>query len=436
MLHEKGAAQGAKAPVFKENYSVEQQTGKKSKRGRDATGRRNQAGKLSFVNLEMDVYPPGVGKRQCIEQRQQYAWRLIEGRAVYVCYHIYDLAGSVDLPEVAGLRNSRSEYGIEIILTVAFLHYWIGISLDHVCEVMEFFTGLKLSKSQANSLLEQLSRDWEQEYEVIAELLALQLVLYVDETAWQVGNQSCYTWAFSSVLYVLFRCGVGRGKKEAQAIVGAAFGGIGVSDDYGAYKHLFAEHQLCWAHLLRKAIQLMLQHPNEPSYREFFNDLYEIYQQAVRWQKDERLTTGRGQNVEQLKERVSQLCTRADAAIDQDAMPTHEQTFIRLQNELINGLECLFVFVQYPQVESTNNRSERNLRREAEVRKGGRTSKTPAGAERRSIIMTVLATLNTRFEKFTLQHLLDELARWAEMGISRFQLELSGMTFANPPPIS
>jgi hypothetical protein len=93
------------------------------------------------------------------------------------------------------------------------------------------------------------------------------------------------------------------------------------------------------------------------------------------------------------------------------------------------------VFVQHPQVEPTNNRSERNLCREAEVRKGDRTSKTPSGAQRRSMIMTVLATLNTRFEKFTLQHLLDELARWSQMGLSRFQLELSGMALANPPPL-
>lgn len=73
--------------------------------------------------------------------------------------------------------------------------------------------------------------------------------------------------------------------------------------------------------------------------------------------------------------------------------------------------QCIeFVFVEHPQVEPTNNRSERNLQREAEVRKRGRTSKTPSGAQRRSIIMTVLATLDLCFEKFTLQHLLDELA--------------------------
>ena len=54
----------------------------------------------------------------------------------------------------------------------------------------------------------------------------------------------------------LFRCGVSRGKAEAQAIVGEQFAGSGVTDDYGAYQSLFSVHQLCWAHLLRKAVNV------------------------------------------------------------------------------------------------------------------------------------------------------------------------------------
>ncbi len=430
LLHRQGASKDAKAPQFKENYSVDQQKGK-GKRGRQSTGRRAQDEKLDFVSYDVDIYPEGVGKTECIERRQQYAWRFISGRAEYVCYHIYGLPIARELPAISGLRNSRSEYGIEIILTVAFLHYWIGISLDHVCEVMAFFTGLDLSKSQANVLLNQLSSDWEQEYDTIAQLLAHQLVIYVDETGWQVGKQACYTWVFSTAMHVLFRCGVGRGKAEAQAILGGQFSGIGVSDGYAAYKYLFCEHQLCWAHLLRKAIKLMLQHPNDHHYRQFFDDLYAVYQQAVRWQRDQRLSVGRALKVELLKARLRKLCSRWQESIDPEAMPIHEQIFIRLQHELINGIDALFVFVANPQVEPTNNRSERNLRHEAEVRKGGRTSKTQAGAERRSIIMSVLATLNTRFEGFTLEHLLEELAQWTQLGLSRFQIELAGMTQTN-----
>ena len=79
---------------------------------------------------------------------------------------------SKQLPLPPGLRTSRSEYGLEIILILAFLHYWIGVSLDHACEVMRFFTKLELPKSQADSLLKQLATDWDGHYDTIAELIA------------------------------------------------------------------------------------------------------------------------------------------------------------------------------------------------------------------------------------------------------------------------
>ncbi len=235
-------------------------------------------------------------------------------------------------------------------------------------------------------------------------------------------------------MHVLFRCGVGRGKAEAQALLGETFDGIGVSDNYGAYKTLFSQHQLCWAHLLRKAIKLMLQHPAQIEYAEFFQGLYGIYQQAVRWQRDGRLSRGRAQKAEQLQEMIRELCDLADEKVDKEQTPNDRLTFIQLQKELVNGIKALFVFVEHPEVEPTNNRSERNVRREAEIRKSGRTSKSDVGAKRRSIIMTVLATLDTRFERFTLEHLLTEVMGWIERGRSIFEEELGDLHQANAPP--
>ena len=437
LLKQQGDKKGAKPPKFKENYSVERHTSQaKSKRGQQATGRRPQESKLKFVDCFVDVYADGIAKSLCVERRCQYVWRIIDGKAQYIGYRLFAPPTSESLPDIEGVRNSWSEYGVEIILIVAYLHYWVGISLDHACGVVQFFTGLALTKSQANALLEQLSRDWQEQYDIIAELLAYQLVIYVDETGWQVGAHRCYTWAFSTTLHVLFRCGVSRGKAEAQAILGEQFAGIGVTDDYGAYQSLFSDHQLCWAHLLRKAIKLMLQHPKEPKYQIFLDDLYRIYQQAVRWQNDQRLSVGRADKVTLLKNRILKLCRDSGTAIDKETMTTQQQTFIRLQNELVNGVKSLFVFVAHPHVEPTNNRSERNVRREAEVRKGGRTSKTDHGAERRGIIMTVLATLNTRFERFTLETLLAEINRWVDTGISLFQAELDEIKQAHAPPMA
>jgi transposase len=438
LLEGKAKAKSSQKPKFSDNYSgrSDGNSSKKKGRGKGATGRRPSNEKQQFVSDTVEVYPEGVDQADCVWVRTQCAWRIVDGRAVYVRYEIFDRPDSAQAPLPPGLRNSRSEFGLEVILIVAFLHYWIGVSLSHACQIIEFFTGLKLTKSQAHSLLDQLGEDWRDQEQTIAQLVALQWIVYIDETGWKVGGKSCYTWVFSSALYILFRCGVSRSKEEALDVLGAAFAGIGVTDDFGAYKYLFDEHQLCWAHLIRKAVKLALQHPDEPAYAQFLDDLAQIYRQAVRYRKDRRLSVGREQKARALKAAILALCDRHGEPIDSEKTPEHEATFIRLQNELADNVEKLFVFVVHPQVEPTNNISERNVRREAEIRKGGRTSKTANGAKRRGIIMSVLMSLRQRFTDFTLRDLLEEVCKWKQAGQSLFEKELERLKQANAPPVS
>ena len=46
------------------------------------------------------------------------------------------------------------------------------------------------------------------------------------------------------------------------------------------HRNLFTEHQLCWAHLLRKAIKLVLQNPDVTEYANFMDQLCGIYHDA------------------------------------------------------------------------------------------------------------------------------------------------------------
>ncbi len=269
---------------FTENYSLgrnklgKQDSAKKPRK--KSTGRRPREAKEHLVSDTIEIFPQSVDRDQCVHHRFQFAWRIVDGKAVYLRYDIRDLQDSKSLPLPPGVRNSRSEFGMEVILILGFLHYWIGVSQENAIRTMNFFTGLDLSKSQADSLLNQLADDWEQQHDTIAELIALQMIVYIDETGWKVGTKACYTWIFSTAEHVLFRCGVSRKKTEATSVLGESFAGIGVTDDYAAYKSLFSEHQLCWAHLIRKAIKLVLQNPDETEYAEFLDQLCAIYHDA------------------------------------------------------------------------------------------------------------------------------------------------------------
>lgn len=422
LLVEKASSKESQPPKESSNYSVARHEQKQRKRQpKHSTGRKPQSAKREQVAETIDLYWHNARRKQCVLHRQQCVWRLIDGKASYVCYRIFDAPDSHELPSIDGVRNSRCEYGIEILVSLAYLVYWTGLSIDKSRAILTFFTKLPLSKSQADSLLSQLSADWQTEYDAIAGLIASSSILYIDETGWKVGKRSCYTWIFSTLSAVLFKCGVGRGKVVLTEVLGDQFAGIGVTDDYNVYSKQFTQHQLCWAHFLRKAIAISLRNPENQQYQRFLKSLFAIYYDAVRSSRDGRLSTGRKKRVGKLQSRIRMVCRRSGEA---SSGSTDDAKFVRLQNELVRNTEKLFVFVLHPEVEATNNRSEREARGEAMARKATRTSKTQSGAKRRAVLMSVLASLSKRYPRFTLDIVLSEVHSWLDAGESLFQKEL------------
>lgn len=82
---------------------------------------------------------------------------------------------------------------------------------------------------------------------------------HYDETIHPVQHeeQGQYAWVMAGTETdeVVFDCGRSRGKGVAEKLKGDARH-VGITDDYGAYRTLFNEHQLCWAHPHRKIREL------------------------------------------------------------------------------------------------------------------------------------------------------------------------------------
>ena len=105
----------------------------------------------------------------------------------------------------------------------------------------------------------------------------------------------------------------------------------------------------------------------------------------------------------------------------------HEFTRLSMENEL-------FTFVQHPAATGTNNEAERTLRSPAPDRKTGRTSKTPSGAKRRSILVSVLESVKLHLPQFSLASLVAEVTRWHDTGQSLFEGLLKKPETARPGP--
>jgi regulator of replication initiation timing len=247
-LTSKAATQASKNPNI--NFGVARNKPKEEKEKKERKirtpfpGRTPDDEKLKNASRIVDIYPTNISSEECVLRDGQGVWRFLDGmQAKYVHYRIWAPENAKVLPRIEGVRHRRSEYGIEIILPLGYLVYWIGISFDKACECIGFFTGLPLSKGQADLLLYPLAEDWKKEYKNVSKLITKAMILYVDETAWTVGKQNLYTWIFSTKDAVLYKVGVGRGKDVLDEMFSGVFAGIGVSDDYAAYDSAFTEHQ-------------------------------------------------------------------------------------------------------------------------------------------------------------------------------------------------
>jgi transposase len=410
---------------------------KLSRRGR--RGRLTSADKLKLAERTVPCYPEGVPEKDCWLSHARPVWRLEQGRAMLIAYQIYRGPGNRygQIPGVLG----RGEFGMEIVIEIAYFVYVLGLSFDKVCLMLQFLQGLPLGKTQVDALLKRLSRHWQHEFDVLCTLLANSLVVHTDETSWSINS----VWAFLSEKARLVFFGVHKDAETLKQILNPeTFAGLVISDDYVVYAN-FSQSQKCWAHLLRKAIKLTLQQPNNQEYRAFADGLLAIYRKACAVQRDGRLSdAGRQRKVAALDDEILDLCVARWALELPPLEASPENDYRLLVNEVMRLMldQQLFTFVTTPAaaqpngqskpVSGTNNESERKLRTESQARDTGRTNKTTTGARRQTIIVSVLESLRLYLPTFTLNGVIEEIKRWRQAGQSCFTNLLQKMGLANP----
>jgi hypothetical protein len=321
-----------------------------------------------------------------------------------------------------------------VLSVMAMLKYHYVLPGNKIKAVLQELCGLKVSEGGIAQALQRLGRYLGEETEVVLGRIRQAAYKHADETGWKIDDKRCYAWIFTSVLHTVLLYGESRGEEILDLILPrSAFHGIGVSDCLKIYKKRFRKAQKCWAHFLRIAIRLTLGDTDNSAYRQFFDSLYAIFTDARKAQENEMLTEKQRENtVVELQERITALCTRDEEKIPKDT-PQEEREFINLQKRMVRNIDDLFTFVLVPEVEATNNRAERGFRKTAKARNNYQTSKTKRGAERRSVIASVLTSLRQNMEHYTLASITEEIIRWRTEGTSLFEKQLRVLQLGSSP---
>jgi transposase len=220
-------------------------------------------------------------------------------------------------------------------------------------------------------------------YDKLAEQLARQAALNIDESPTKEGQAKAWVWTFVAATFTFFACRTSRAADVLQELLGSDFSGV-IHCDRARMYWRFGCLQWCWAHLKRD-FQALIDDPC-PTKKRLGHDLMRPTQELFAlWQKVRDGTMSR-RTFRRLMQPIRQ---RVDALLLRGYYNAHTYGFCK---ELVEHGEHLWTFVDSEGIQPTNNAAEQALRHAVIWRKLSFGTQSASGSRFVERLLTVIET--------------------------------------------
>jgi transposase len=209
----------------------------------------------------------------------------------------------------------------------------------------------------------------------------------VEETGWREKAKRVWLWVCATPLVTVFQVLASRSAASAKGLLGEDFPGVAGTDRYSAYNWMDPpRRQLCWAHLKRDFIAFVER--GGESARIGTASLAAEAQLFALWY---RVRDGTLAGAD-FQVRMLPVMARVGSLLQEGAAVGQERTARTCRN-LCKGEAALWTFVWEADVEPTNNRAERPLRRAVLWRRRSFGTQSAQGSQFVERILTAVTTL-------------------------------------------
>ena len=281
----------------------------------------------------------------------------------------------------------QSRVGVRLTSLIAYLDSVCRMPVRLIRKLLGALYEGWLSVGEISEVLHRVAARAQPTYAAMLTQLRKSPVVHADETGWRENGHNGYSWSFSTPTLHYFVCPQSRSSSVVKQTLGPAFRGALVSDFYNAYHYYLGPHQYCWVHLLRDVQALLEQHPQDGGVTEFATQLRALYDQAKAYSSPNLLA--RQSKCWDLRARLCTLAHRHESP----ERPEHV-----LAQRLLKHEVGLFVFVERPEVPSSNNAAERSVRPLVVLRKVSGGTRSAHGSQTVAILMSLFGTWQARGE--------------------------------------
>jgi transposase len=275
-----------------------------------------------------------------------------------------------------------TQIGPATLSVLAKLRYQWHLSTRKSAQILKSLCGLSISPGGLVAAMSRLSERLSEDDQRRLDRLRAQAVVYSDETGWYVGAPGYGLWVFTNACLTIYRIVQSRSRAALQAVIGSDFEGVLVSDCLSIYDEASPVQHKCYRHHLNAISEAIEAHPQQGE--GFLREIKTLLEQAMRLKKERDALEPAA-----YRQRVAQVKAQAEGLLSMPRGQPQEET---IRQRLVKQKDHLFTFLDYEQVEATNNQAERQLRPAVIARKVSCGNRTLKGARTFEVLASLAAT--------------------------------------------
>jgi len=279
--------------------------------------------------------------------------------------------------------------GADVTAMAAFMKGSCHMSYTTIQQFFKELMKLDISRGVLCKATQKASKALKPSYNQLTQRLPDESQVNVDETGHHDDGKLYWTWCFDTSDYSLFKIDKSRGSKVLEEMLGKDFAGIIGADYWGAYRkyaRLFdVRVQYCMAHLIRE-IRFLAEHNVKKLSRwgsELLKWLKKLFDTLHR--RDKLTSKGFIRSMQRIKAGFLSRMRRP---------PNHKLAKKLARRFKGKAAENYFRFLSEPEVEPTNNGTERQIRPVVIDRRITQGTRGDAGMRWCERIWTTIATCN------------------------------------------
>ncbi len=330
--------------------------------------------------LGEDLHP---ARRQIIE--------LVDGQAFVTEYRNHCLRCLVCRKMTRGEWSedaAAGTFGTSVSAMVAYLTGRLNLSQRDAVEAMRELFNLKIGLGSVSALQRRVSERLAEPVAQALEFVRQQSSQWVDETGWQENNQLSWLWVNCTAQVTVFQIQSGRSQTDAQTIIDTEELGVVTTDRYPGYSFLQGwRRQICWAHLKRDFTAMTEREDAESKNigEKLLAETKKVFELFAKVRDGTLLHCRLRRQFEPVKTRVKELLATGGTAANAKTAGVC-RSILKLHRSL-------WTFIRVAEVEPTNNRAERALRRAVLWRRKSFGTQSETGSRFVERILTVVTTL-------------------------------------------